>query len=253
MYVFIYGFSKWVTKKRNNAGTSDYLLPQLQAIFENAKIETCGQFIIKEGVAKVVPSGRSLIQCYYVIDDDCFEGIVLLIIGGYVMILNIRSMKEGDIDIIMKNYIEQGWSKPKEVLEKYLENQNSGFLYMFAADYNNDIAGYTVLYPDTGVGPFAFQKIPVISDFIVFEKYQRQGIGTKMLDEAEMKAFELNDRVQLGVGLHSGYGSAQRIYIKRGYVPDGTGVWWNNTPLEQYADCKNNDELVLFLIKDLRR
>jgi len=52
-------------------------------------------------------------------------------------------------------------------------------------------------------------------------------------------------------GVHSGYGSAQRIYIKRGYIPDGTGVWYNNTQLEQYADCKNDDDLVLFLVKDL--
>ena len=167
------------------------------------------------------------------------------------MILEIRPLKKSDIDIIMRNYIEQKWSKPKEVLEKYLESQNSGFLYMFVAEYNNDVAGYTVLYPDANAGPFAHQKIPVLSDFVVFEKYQRRGIGTKILDEAERKASELSDKVQLSVGLHSGYGSAQRMYIKRGYVPDGSGAWWNGKVLEQYADCKNDDDLVLFLIKDL--
>lgn len=109
-----------------------------------------------------------------------------------------------------------------------------------------------MLYPDTGVGPFAFQKIPVISDFIVFEKYQHKGIGDKILDAAEKKATEMSEKVQLGVGLHSGYGSAQRIYIKRGYIPDGSGVWYNNEPLAQYADCKNDDELVLFMTKELR-
>jgi len=162
-------------------------------------------------------------------------------------------MKKSDIDDIFRNYTEQKWHKPKQVIEKYLENQNNGFLYMFIAGYNDDVAGYTVLYPDTGVGSFAFQKIPVISDFIVFEKYQRKGIGNMILDQAERKASELSDKVQLCVGLHSGYGSAQRVYFKRGYMPDGTGVWWNNAPLEQYADCKNDDELVLHLIKDLRK
>lgn len=77
--------------------------------------------------------------------------------------------------------------------------------------------------------------------------------GNKILDAAEKKASEMSDGVQLGVGLHSGYGAAQRIYIKRGYVPDGSGVWYNNEPLAQYADCKNDDELVLFLMKELRR
>ena len=165
----------------------------------------------------------------------------------------IRAMSQEDIEIILKNYAEQGWSKPREVLEKYFCSQTEGFLYVFVAECDNDVAGYTVLYPDTGVGPFAFQKIPVISDFIVFEKYQCKGIGNKILDAAEKKASEMSDKVQLGVGLHSGYGSAQRIYIKRGYIPDGSGVWYNNEPLAQYADCKNDDELVLFLIKELWR
>lgn len=54
----------------------------------------------------------------------------------------------------------------------------------------------------------------------------------------------------LGVGLHSGYGSAQRMYIKRGYIPDGSGVWYNNMLLEQNAQCRNDDDLVLYLIKE---
>ena len=163
----------------------------------------------------------------------------------------IRSMKQQDLRRLSDNFSEQGWTKPKEVLEKYLEGQNRGFLFMFVAQYRHDVAGYAVLYPDTDVGPFAFKKIPVIRDFIVFQKYQRKGIGNKILDAAEKKAAELGDKVQLGVGLHAGYGSAQRIYVKRGYIPDGSGVWYNNLPLAQDAACKNDDELVLFLSKNL--
>lgn len=33
-------------------------------------------------------------------------------------------------------------------------------------------------------------------------------------------AAETSDTVCLGVGLHSGYGAAQRMYVLRGYVPD---------------------------------
>ncbi len=39
-------------------------------------------------------------------------------------------------------------------------------------------------------------------------------------------ASQYSDTVYLGVGVHNGYGSAQRMYIKRGYIPDGTGVWY---------------------------
>ena len=53
----------------------------------------------------------------------------------------------------------------------------------------------------------------------------------------EALAAETSDTVCLGVGLHSGYGAAQRMYVLRGYVPDGSGV--------------NDDELNLFLSKKL--
>ena len=59
------------------------------------------------------------------------------------------------------------------------------------------------------------------------------------------------DRVYLGVGLHAGYGSAQRMYVKRGYVPDGTGAWYDGAVCPPYADCRNDDDLVLYLSKSL--
>jgi GNAT superfamily N-acetyltransferase len=165
--------------------------------------------------------------------------------------LLIRTMNENDIEKILNNYREQNWSKPREVIESYLTRQNNGELFMFVAEYENDTAGYTVLYPNAKHGAFANKNIPEISDFIVFMKYQRKGMGSLILDVAEKKAFELAGKVSLGVGVHSGYGAAQRLYIKRGYVPDGTGVWYNNAPLEPYADCVNDDDLILYLMKEL--
>lgn len=163
----------------------------------------------------------------------------------------IRDMKENDIEIILGNFNEQGWKKPREVIEGYFLRQNKCGLHIFIAEYNKDIAGYTVLYPSAKNGPFANKGIPEISDFIVFIKYQRLGIGNKILDAAEKAASKISDQVSLGVGLHSGYGEAQRIYAKRGYIPDGTGVWYRNAQLSQYSDCINDDDLVLFLCKAL--
>ena len=62
----------------------------------------------------------------------------------------------------------------------------------------------------------------------------------------------ISDVVFLAVGVHSGYGTAQRIYVKRGYIPDGNGVWYQGKVLEQYAPCVNDDDLLLFFSKNLR-
>ena len=73
-----------------------------------------------------------------------------------------------------------------------------------------------------------------------------------IVDAVEALAAEASDTVCLGVGLHSGYGAAQRMYVLRGYVPDGSGVWYEGHVLEQYVPCVNDDELVLYLSKKLK-
>ena len=57
----------------------------------------------------------------------------------------------------------------------------------------------------------------------------------------------------LGVGLSREYGTAQRMYVKRGYIPDGSGVWYQDKQCVQYETvCTVDDDLVLFLSKKLR-
>ncbi|MBQ4047920.1 MAG: GNAT family N-acetyltransferase, partial [Clostridia bacterium] len=68
----------------------------------------------------------------------------------------------------------------------------------------------------------------------------------------EEYAAETSDVVTLGVGLHSGYGAAQRLYVKRGFIPDGSGVWYNERVCEPYTMCENGDGLVLYMSKKLR-
>ena len=107
----------------------------------------------------------------------------------------------------------------------------------------------------TGLGgAFSGKGLPVIVDLGVLGKYRRRGIAGRLMDAAEQIAGQYADTVWLGVGLHSGYGSAQRMYVKRGYIPDGTGVWYRDRPCEQYeTEIANDDDLVLFLSKKIER
>ncbi len=100
-------------------------------------------------------------------------------------------------------------------------------------------------------GTFGGKGYPEIVDFGVLEKYRKQGIGTILMDVAEEIAATYADTVYLGVGLHSGYGSAQRMYVKRGYIPDGSGVWYQDKICKPYGERKNDDDLVLYLSKKL--
>jgi len=163
--------------------------------------------------------------------------------------LTVRSMKETDIKEIMNGFQAQGWSKPESVLEQYYQEEQNGVRLVFVAEWDGQIAGYTTLMKEAEHGPFAHNGVPYVCDFCVFKKYQRRGVGSKIMDCAEQAAFERNSRVCLGVGLHSGYGSAQRMYAKRGYIPDGSGVWYLNQCLPEYAACFNDDDLILYMEK----
>lgn len=165
--------------------------------------------------------------------------------------LIIRSMIEDDIDKILAAFRAQGWSKDAAYLAKLTNEQRQGKRYVFIAEVKGEICGYVNLIPRAQSGPFK-RKYPELSDFIVFEKYQNRSIGSKLLDCAEEKARDLGEYVTLGVGLHSGYGTAQRMYIKRGYIPDGKGVYYEGRAIAQYTQCVNDDELNIYMMKKLK-
>ncbi len=163
---------------------------------------------------------------------------------------SIRKMQESDIQELSRGFISQGWPSREEILTRYFKEQESEEREVLVAEVEGALAGYISILPCAKQGPFA-EIYPELSDFNVFEPFQNQGIGNLLLEEAEKRVRLISDKVTLGVGLHSGYGPAQRLYIKRGYIPDGTGVWYQNHQPAMNAVCEDIGELVLYLSKNL--
>ena len=162
----------------------------------------------------------------------------------------IRKMQTSDVKELSQGFINQGWPGREEILARYFLEQESGEREVLVAEVGGTLAGYITILPCAKQGPFA-EIYPELSDFNVFEPFQNQGIGKLLLEEAEKRVRLISDKVTLGVGLHSGYGPAQRLYIKRGYIPDGTGVWYQNYQPAMNAVCEDIGELVLYLSKNL--
>ena len=104
--------------------------------------------------------------------------------------------------------------------------------------------------------PFAEKNIPEIMDLNILPYFRNHGIATKLLEIAEKEARSKSNIIGIGVGLYGGpdggYGAAQRLYVKRGYIPDGYGVTYDYrhaTPGERYP---LDDDLILWFTKILK-
>ena len=165
--------------------------------------------------------------------------------------LIIRSMKPEDAQVFYDTYLSYDWHPEIETYNTYYKEQEAGQRKVFIAEHEGDVCGLCTLVLNPTEGPWVGMGYPEIVDLGVFFHIHNKGIGNKLLDVAEQEATKLSDTVFLAVGVHSGYGPAQRIYVKRGYVPDGSGVWYQGKQLEQYAPCVNDDDLLLFMSKTL--
>jgi GNAT superfamily N-acetyltransferase len=165
--------------------------------------------------------------------------------------LEIRLINESDPEIISDSFKHIGWGKPVDQYQQYLVEQISGTRTCFVATVENQFAGYvTVNWAPTYAG-FVQQSIPEIQDLNVLPRFRRRGLGTRLLDRAEQEVALHSEIVGIGVGLHPGYNNAQRLYIKRGYIPDGRGVWYRNQLVEEGMQVVFDDDLVLHLVKRL--
>jgi GNAT superfamily N-acetyltransferase len=121
----------------------------------------------------------------------------------------------------------------------------------FVATVDGQFAGYvTVNWQPTYAG-FADLNIPEIQDLNVLATFRRKGIASRLLDHAEAEAGRHSPVVGIGVGLHPGYNAAQQLYVKRGYIPDGRGITYRDHFVDEGAQVRLDDDLVMHFTKQL--
>jgi len=157
-----------------------------------------------------------------------------------------------DIPEIAQAFEQLGWNKPASQYERYLMEQVLKIRDMYIARVEGQFAGYLTVCWQSTYAPFREKKIPEIMDFNVLPKFRRQGIGTQLMDKAEAEITKVSPVAGIGVGMTPDYGAAQKLYVLRGYIPDGNGLYYRSRPI-QYGDAiKVDDYVALYLTKELR-
>ena len=164
----------------------------------------------------------------------------------------IRLLEERDIQEITDAFQEIGWEKPASQYEIYLKEQAQKLRDVYVAFIEEHFAGYLTICWTSTYGPFREESIPKIVDFNVLPKNRRQGIGARLMDKAESEIAKVSSVAGIGVGLDSDYGAAQRLYVKRGYIPDGRGLHYRGHYPVYGEKITVDDSLAIYLTKKLK-
>ncbi len=164
----------------------------------------------------------------------------------------IREIAESDCLVIANAFTAQGWNKPVSQYLRYWQESAVGKRDVLLAEYDGQFAGYVTIVWESEYPPFRQADVPEIVDFNVLLKYRRNKIGTALMDAAEDRIARRSPVAGLGVCIHTDYGAAQVLYIKRGYVPDGRGVFCQGRYPTYGERVQIGDDLVLYLTKQLR-
>lgn len=165
----------------------------------------------------------------------------------------IRPLHERDPEEISAAFTELGWDKPASQYRRYFSEQERGERDVLVAFADDEFAGYVTIVWRLDYPPFRSRNVPEIMDLNVLPKFRRKRIATRLMDEAERSAAKHSSIIGIGVGMTADYGAAQRMYVERGYVPDGNGLMSSGEPVEYGHKVAVDDDLVLYYMKGLNR
>lgn len=163
--------------------------------------------------------------------------------------ISIRELAESDCVTIAEAFTAQGWDKPASQYLRYWQESLENKRLVLVAEYEGEFAGYVTVVWESNYPPFHAANIPEIVDFNVLIKFRRLHIGTALMDEAEKRISARSAVAGIGVCLHTDYGPAQVLYARRGYVPDGRGVFYHGKYPQYWDQVTIDDDLCLYLTR----
>lgn len=143
------------------------------------------------------------------------------------------------------------WNRPRDQYTRHLKQQETGEILCLVAHVEGQVAGYLTIVWLPNYPLLREAEIPEIQDLNVLVEFRRRGVASRLLDRAEQEVSKRSSVVGIGVGLHPGYGAAQKLYVLRGYVPDGRGVTYKDQYVSEGQIVALDDDLVLHFTKEL--
>jgi len=148
----------------------------------------------------------------------------------------------------LTEWVSDGEVEARRYLADHLEPDGASLI----ATGGSNVIGYVAIVWESSYAGFRSRGIPLVHQIAVAGPMRRQGVATLLMDAAEQLA---RDRgiatLGITVGLFDEYGPALRLYGRRGYIPDGRGACQGQRPLRKGMQVSIDDDLIIWLTKDL--
>lgn len=167
--------------------------------------------------------------------------------------VTLRALQAEDAEPIAAAFAAQGWRKPAAQYRDYLREQEAGARDVLVAEVDGEFAGYVTIVWASDYLPFRTASIPEIVDLNVLIKHRRRGVATALLDKAERRIAGRSPVAGIGVGMTADYGAAQKLYVLRGYQPDGRGLAVGGVAAQHGDHVTVDDDLTLYFTKPVAR
>jgi GNAT superfamily N-acetyltransferase len=165
----------------------------------------------------------------------------------------IRHATDADLDAFYGIATAMGATHEADYFERCLQEMRDGNRAILVLEDAGALCGYIQLIWKPLYQPFRKLDIPEIQDLNVIPAARRQGFGEKLVDACEALVRNAGkSAIGIGVGLHASFGAAQRLYVRKGYIPDGAGVAYDDEAVRAYDVRPVDDLLTLKLVKELR-
>jgi GNAT superfamily N-acetyltransferase len=165
----------------------------------------------------------------------------------------VQPVGEGNFEAsvqFLAGWVTDGAAEARAYLAGHAEPAGASLI----AARGDDVAGYVAIVWESNFAGFRDRGIPLVHQLAVAGPFRRQGVATLLMDAVEQLAGERGvATLGITVGLFDEYGPAQRLYGQRGYVPDGRGVCRAQRPLGKGVQVSMDDDLIMWLTKDLAR
>ena len=146
--------------------------------------------------------------------------------------ISIHTATDDDLEGLYRIAEDMKAKNERHYFERCLAEQQEKTRAVIVAGQDSRMVGYVQLIWVPLYSTFRRLSIPEIQDLNVIPEARGQGVGGMLVEACEALARQAGKtEMGISVGLNQSYGPAQRLYVKRGYVPDGAGLCCDDVPV----------------------